>query len=289
MTTRLRPQIRKLRAVLARVSLGGLKFAFGVSAALASVYFVLVVVLPFVRGHEYFRLRSVRVTCDHRSVAPQSLAAVAGLWNGTTIWEVDAAKAEDALEDIPWVRNATVTRRFPWHVSVHVQRRHPVVATLAGDGVFLVDDTGAVFRDPGKVVPPDLVYVRGWDDAPRRGERMSRLRRLIELARAASNADHAVSELAIDEEGIFWLYPEEPRIAVALGQDPDPALVVSRFGEALARLGDNLGLAREIDLGWDDQVVVRTKGVTTRRVLAARLMEESSPAPTREVEDSGRG
>jgi hypothetical protein len=293
LTARLRPQFRKLRAALAAGSRRSARFLLRASAGLAAVYLVFAVILPFVRTHEYFRLRSIRVTCDHPAVSPKALAAVAGLWSDRTIWQVDVARAESALGDIPWVRRATVTRRFPWHVSVHVERRHPIAATLVGDGVFLVDETGAVFREPGKKRTPDLVFLRGWNETPRAGERMARLRRSIILAEAAEAAGHRTSEVAVDASGVYWLYPEHPRVAVSLGRDPDPTAAMARLDATLARLGSNLEFAREIDVGWVKQVVVRTKGVAARRVLTARLIEEANavPAlePVLEVEELGRG
>ncbi len=292
MTARLSPTFKKLRAGLAQGSRRGLRIALRAGGIAASLYLLLAVVVPFVRGHEYFRLRTVRVTCDHPAVSPRALASIAGLWNDATIWDVDVADAEAALEDIPWVADATVARRFPWQVSVHVHRRHAIAATLVGDGVFLVDGEGAVFRDPAGTNPPDLVFVRGWNETPRRGERLARLRRSLALAHAAEEAGYKVSEVAVDAGGTFWLYPETPRIAVALGANPDPEAIVRRFDQTLARLEGNLELAEQIDLGWSRQVVVRTRGEAARKVLAARLVEAGGAGPADAmdaVEERGRG
>src|SRR5262245_4717265 len=85
---------------------------------------------PAVVAHSYFRLRSVKVACDSRAAEPSALAARAGLYDGTSLWQIDPEHGREALASVPWVRDARVERRFPDEVSVQVFRREAVAATV---------------------------------------------------------------------------------------------------------------------------------------------------------------
>lgn len=271
MRFRLRPKLRQLRVVLLEIAGTIARAALGAAAGFVTVLFVFGIAVPFVTHHDYFRLRTVRVSCDDPTVSPRALASVAGLWHDSTVWQVDPEAARKSIETVPWVEKASVVRHFPWQVTVEVSRRKAVAATLAGDGVFLVDASGAVFREPGEERAPDLPFVRGWNRSALRGERIERLRTLMGVVQDATAAGYTVSEVLVDDQGDYWFYPEEPRVAVALGRNPRSESYFERLSVALEALEGNLGLAREIDVAAPRGVVVRTESPAASQALAARL------------------
>src|SRR5690242_17869448 len=73
-------------------------------------------VVPYVMGHDYFRLRTIRVSSDETRVAPETLAEIAGLYEDSSLWNVDPDAIGASLRDASWVREARVSRHFPWQV-----------------------------------------------------------------------------------------------------------------------------------------------------------------------------
>jgi cell division protein FtsQ len=89
----------------------------------------------------------------------------AGLRQGEAMVALDGAAAADRVEDLPWVRSASVRRSWPDGVVIDVRARTPVAA-LAGAGRWvLVDGDGRrlarVREPPAGVVAVEGVGVQG--------------------------------------------------------------------------------------------------------------------------------
>jgi len=72
------------------------------------------------------------------------LAAASGIRFGQPMVDVDERGAVRALTALPWVRTASVERRWPDSVVIVVVERDPVAAAPAPGGWALVDATGQV-------------------------------------------------------------------------------------------------------------------------------------------------
>jgi len=215
-------------------------------------------VWPAIVSHPYFNLERVRVRCDTDAVGPEKLAARAGLYAGTSLWTLDTDAAEDALEQPAWVRDAKVSRQFPDRVVVQVEERDPVAASLAGTGLFLIDETGVIFSPEGRREHPDVPYLTGWQAAGDEADRAMRLRTLLKIARAAEEAGIAVSQVDVDEDGVYWLFPEKHRVSVRLGEAANAEQRLPRLRAALVRIPEAGVAVTEIDASFRDRVVLRT-------------------------------
>jgi cell division protein FtsQ len=97
---------------------------------------------------------------------PEVVAGRTGVRIGQPMVEVDGAGASAAVEALPWVATATVSRSWWGRVDVAVtERSAAVVLTGAGPETALVDATGRVL-DLTAAPPGDLPRVRGLDLAP---------------------------------------------------------------------------------------------------------------------------
>lgn len=90
------------------------------------------------------RLRQVSVEGrDH--TRPDEILAALDLPQGAPLLALDPQAARDRLESLPWVREASVERRFPDLVHVRLVERTPIALWDRGDGDFtMVDADGAV-------------------------------------------------------------------------------------------------------------------------------------------------
>ena len=139
---------------------------------------------------------------------------VAGISPGDTMVGVDVGGAAARVEDLPWVEEATVARRWPGTVEIHVTEREPLaMLEVAGGRVALVDDDGRVLevtRQPPAGLP-EVTGVRG------------RIAEGDELGRATRDA------LAI----LRALRERLPGVVASVSSDLDAALAAGgeiRFG-----------------------------------------------------------
>jgi cell division protein FtsQ len=139
---------------------------------------------------------------------------VAGISPGDTMVGVDVGGAAARVEDLPWVEEATVARRWPGTVEIHVTEREPLAMLEVAEGrVALVDDDGRVLevtRQPPAGLP-EVTGVRG------------RIAEGDELGRATRDA------LAI----LRALRERLPGVVASVSSDLDAALAAGgeiRFG-----------------------------------------------------------
>ncbi len=278
---RLRPFLRKLKSDIS----GWGRILLGVGAvslvAAAAGYGSFAHALPRVVDHPYFKLKTVRVACDTDSATAESLAARAGLYAGTSLWNVDAERATAELESADWVRSARVSRRFPDRVSVNVKRRVAVAATMSDSGPYLIDGSGVVYREEGALRYPDLPYITGWNELGSRSAQITTLYNALGVLAALSDEGVRVSELHIDHDRNFWLYPDSWTVAVKLGDAAESKLQAKTLRMTLERLPEAPGVVEEIDLSFPDRAILRTAKGGRDRVL--------SMLASREAETRARG
>lgn len=227
-------------------------------------------VVPYVTHHDYFRLRAIRVSSDEPRVAPQTLAEIAGLYDDASLWDVDPAAIQESLRDASWVRRATVSRHFPWQVSLSVTRRHAVAAAVAEGKAFLVDRDGVLFHEVEETPVPDLPYLTGWDQAVGHSERAVRLRALLGVLDEAASRAVDVSELHMDDDGTVWLYATGVKASVRLGDATHAATGLDHLKIALAELGPFADRARLIDTDYPGRIVIRGADDKLPALMAAQ-------------------
>jgi len=84
-----------------------------------------------------------------------------GLRHGQPLADVDERAVARAVETLPWVREASVGRRWPGTVTIRLSERGVVAATPGIDGGFaLVDSSGRVL-ELAAAVPPGTVELTG--------------------------------------------------------------------------------------------------------------------------------
>ncbi len=182
---------------------------------------------------------------------------------------VDLNAAKAGVERHPWIASAEVRRAFPDRVVITVQERRPVALLMMG-GLYLVDETGDVFRkaDDTTLDLPVLTgipstYATEQPDLARRIVRDG-LEILAEADGSAPNpssaaADasgkiprNAVSEVRFDARAGYVMVLRNGG-ELLLGFTPSDAL--ARLGR-LTRKGVDLSLPHRVDLASPRLAVV---------------------------------
>jgi cell division septal protein FtsQ len=295
------PRARKARAAAAvwsrRLAIGSSALALVATASWAAWARV----VPYVMAHDYFRLRTIRVASDETRVTPETLAEIAGLYEDSSLWSVDPDAIGTSLRDASWVKEARVSRHFPWQVNLTVTRRHAVAAAVASTKAFLVDDEGVLFQEVEQASIPDLPYLTGWDVSDAAADNAVRLRKLLGVIAEASTRQIEVSELHMDEGGGVWLYASGVKASVRLGKPENAATGLDRLAVALAELGPLADRARVIDTDYPGRIVIRGAddklpamlAAHNEKVLAQRSAVETpeaagSASPARTTDSHGR-
>lgn len=271
------PRTRKLRALAAVWTRRATRSAAVAVLVAVGAWAAWDEAVPYIVGHDYFRLRSVRISSDETRVAPQTLAEIAGLYEDASLWKVDPAAIESTLRDASWVKQATVTRHFPWQVSLSVSRRHAVAAAVIGGAAYLVDKDGVLFHEVDENSAPDLPYLTGWDEAEAHAEQAVRLHALLSVLGQAAIHNVDVSELHMDGDGTVWLYATGVKASVRIGQASRAADGFTRLQVALKELGPLADRARVIDTDYSDRIVIRGADDKLPAMLAAQTDKAHAP------------
>lgn len=131
-----------------------------------------------------------------------TIAEVAGIERGAPLLLADLDGARAAIEGLPWVRSATVTRELPNGVRVEVVERTAVAMVAAAGTMVVVDETGTVVSTSapaGAVFPPYIAVISDLP-APAAGQRVDAgLITAIELAgRLRENPPSAVAAIRLE-------------------------------------------------------------------------------------------
>ena len=96
--------------------------------------------------------------------AAADVRSAAGISPGDTMVGVDVGRAAAHVEDLPWIAEARVARRWPGTVEIHVTEREPLAMVGVAEGrVALVDEDGRVLEVTGQPPAglPEITGLRG--------------------------------------------------------------------------------------------------------------------------------
>ncbi len=147
---------------------------------------------------------------------------------GRNIFFVSLRQRREQLEEIPWVKQATVMRLLPARLSVQVVERTPVAFVRVGQQVELADAEGVILKMPPEMMAghhysfPVVTGIQPQDALSVRKARMAQYMRFVaELDQNHQHLSDQVSEVDVtDPEDLRAVMPEK-------GAD-----VLAHFGEA---------------------------------------------------------
>jgi len=184
---------------------------------------------------------------------------------GINVFRISLEDKRRAVETIPWVQSATVTRVLPNRMTVQVVERTPVAFVNLGGRVSLVDAEGTILEKPDKATF-DFPVLAGLEAARTLDERRARLALyqdfMRQVAEEMPRAGWAVSEvdLAEGDDLRALLVQGTETVQVHFGHQD----FLERFRNFLVLLPElrrsNLKLD-SVDLRYRNQIVVNPQPV----------------------------
>lgn len=113
----------------------------------------------------FFRVKNVDITGTQRVTPDEIQAIVRRDTQHTGVWNADVAAIRTDIEQLPWVRNASVSRVLPDGLRVRITERTPYAIVHTENSKFVWVDQDAVILGPMALqrdqLPP--FFIRGWD------------------------------------------------------------------------------------------------------------------------------
>jgi len=203
----------------------------GLTRAAPRIAVGLVVLLILWAGRLYFvssplfDLRHLKIS-GLQKLSRQDVLLQAGIQPGQNIFSVSATTVRKNLESSPWVASARVQRRFPDTLTIQVTEHQPI-AVVALNGLYLVSQSGNIFKAVESTDPPDLPFINGFDTArfmhskAYRTHLLAQALRFIELYRKEGYAAQVpFRELRLLNENEFAIFLRESETYVRLGTPP---------------------------------------------------------------------
>jgi cell division protein FtsQ len=208
---------------------------------------------------------------------------------GRNIFFVPLAERRKQLEQIPWVRQATVMRLLPDQIRVAVVERQPVAFVRHGQQIGLVDANGVLLdMPPGSMSKhhysfPVLTGIDGGDPLPSRKARVELYLRLVgELDANGQRLSDQISEIDLtDPEDARVLMPEQGTDVLAHFGEDHFLDRYQRYKAHIAEWRQQYPKLAAVDLRYEQQVVLEMTpgaGTVAQPALSA---ESDKPAATK--------
>jgi len=183
---------------------------------------------------------------------------------GRSLFRVPLERRRAAIENIPWVRSATVMRLWPNRLRVNVVERTPIAFARDGNSVRLVDEDGVLLDLPEAAAQqysfPVVSGVSASDPESMRTARMQQYQQFLHALDAdGGHVSSTVSEVDLaDPEDIRAVFTGGTRNPVVHLGDTD---YLSRYRAYQAHLTEWLQQypqLRSVDMRYGKQVVLDT-------------------------------
>ncbi len=207
---------------------------------------------------------------------------------GHSVLRVPLAVRRKALEEIPWVEQATVERLLPNRIRVELLERTPVAFLRLGTELALVDGHGVILERPLKA-EFRFPVVDGIAETMSREAREQRMKLYVQFLKdivlVRPGAAERVSEVDLSDAKdlratlaeLRAADPSAPRAVLVHFGDADFVNKYRLFVENIAQWRASAGRVDSVDLRFARQVVVNPEGKTT----AARMPRRSEAAVKR--------
>lgn len=231
--------------------------AFVGSAALAAA------LLLWVAKQPLFAIQAIRIEGEITRNSVSTIRANAAPRLAGHFFSIDLARARQAFESVPWVRQAVVRRVWPNQLRVQLEEHHAAAFWETESGTEkLVNTFGEVFQaNPGDVEDESLPTLQGPDGSS------ARLLVLVQrLQPAFAPLEVRIDRLEMSGRGSLRAELDDgAEVEIGRGSDDEIVARVQRFVGTLPQViaqHQQRPLVRA-DLRHNDGYAVRLKGIST--------------------------
>jgi cell division protein FtsQ len=189
-----------------------------------------------------------------KRVEENQVLAKAGFEVGTNVFRVKLDKVRERVEELPWVRYATVERVFPDKIIIKIVEREPIGLGRINGEVFQFD-ADAKILDPDPETPASFPILDGLRMGDHKGnlEKVEVYRKVIEDV-----GQTALSEVHINDSQEVTVVSASDPVIVNLGALDFRSRWI-KYLQLKPQIQQQYPQAVRVDLRFRNQVIVRMK------------------------------
>jgi len=203
---------------------------------------------------ERLEIRNVSVSgLDH--VSRNEVLARAGYEPGSNILQISLDETRRAIQEILWVRHATVQRVWPDELVITIVEREPVALARINGEIYQVDLDGIILSTDART-NTSFPVLDGLSPVD-----IEANKKKIEVYAAALEAigQSKLSEVHVSENGEVSVVPINNPVLIDLGSTEHRGRW-EKYLQLRAKIREEYPTAFHIDLRFQDQVIIRTEG-----------------------------
>jgi len=187
------------------------------------------------------------------------------------LMSVDLDRIRDLVESESWVREATVRRKLPNQLVIHIRERQAIALAAIDNELYVVDEGGVILDRPGPSHQSiDRPIVRGLMNAARENaqeENILRMQVYLRVVEELASHNRSISEVDVETPEQVAVFPTEDPIPIHLGDDD----FLRRYETFMSqkdlydRLKEEYGTIESVDVTYDNKIIFHTpqkKGTT---------------------------
>jgi cell division protein FtsQ len=208
-----------------------------------------------------FRLHQIDMT-GNQFASRDAVEAVFADDRGASVYRIPLEDRRRELEQIPWVRSASVTRVLPDCVAISVEEREPVAFLWTRHGIELMDRDGVILESPAEVTWtfPVLRGIPERESAAERKVRMELYLQFMDGLRQQEDGDPAeISEVDLSDPANLSIVVTNQTGALRLHLGKEELLERYAIYRAhIAEWRQQFNEIRSIDLRFEGQAVIQS-------------------------------
>jgi cell division protein FtsQ len=187
------------------------------------------------------------------------------------LMSLDLDRIRDLVESESWVREATVRRKLPNQLVIHIRERQAVALAAIDNELYIVDEGGVILDRPGPSHQSiDRPIVRGLMNAARENaqeENILRMQIYLRVVKELGSHNRSISEVDVEIPEQVAVIPADDPIPIHLG-DGDFLMRYETFisqKELYDRLKEEYGMIESVDVTYEHKIIFhtpQTKGET---------------------------
>jgi len=209
----------------------------------------------------YMKLENVEIHGVDEGIKKE-LLQLSGLTSEQGLLSLKLESLRKKMENHPWIRTATVERRFPHSLIVQVEKEEPVMLVLL-DRLFYMNKQGRLFKPVLPTEEMDFPILTGLSGTEtKQKENLDQTVNMLNLLRAEENrwSLQNLSEMHLNKNGGISLYFKHMQAAIKISFQ-NSARHMEGLKQVMKHLrkSGKINLVTQIDLNHVDGAVVSFK------------------------------